>query len=64
MVESGLFQLACQNLHFSSIATLITSVALFDDSVSFFFFVCPLDVREFAFCWVGEFWVIAAASVH
>ncbi len=38
MVEWGLFQLACQNLHFSSIATLITSVALFDDSVSFSFF--------------------------
>jgi hypothetical protein len=52
MMESGLFQLACQNLHFSSIATLITSVALFDDSVSFSFFVCPLDVRDWVICFL------------
>ncbi len=61
-MESGLFQLACQNLHFSSIATLITSVALFDDSVSFSFFVCPLDVREWVICFLLGWWILGDCS--
>lgn len=60
MVESGLFQLACQNLHFSSIATLINSVVWW--LCVFFSFFGPLDVRVWIICFLLGWWILGDCS--